>query len=153
MKWQLRLGKGKLVLSAMLICCLWVCAVPAAARAQAKFSSATCSVQVVKGKMVTYQIKGTAQVTGLVPQNASATVNFKFQTSTMAGVWSDMSQGASVTTTGVDGTANFDTSWLMMGAPANGQQYRVVCSGGYIDGSGKLVAIPGTTSDPITPSP
>jgi hypothetical protein len=44
MKWQLLSGNGKLVLISMLIFCLWARAVPAAARAQAKFSTASCYI-------------------------------------------------------------------------------------------------------------
>lgn len=136
MERQLLSGNAKYVLSSMLICCLWVCAVPAAARAQAKFSSATCSVQVVKtGPMVQSQIKCTAQVTELNPTNASTTLNYTLQSSTDGGkTWSDLQQGGTIVTSGVNGTANFDSGWLVLGSgsPPKGVSYRAVCNGSYI---------------------
>lgn len=61
MERQLLSGVGKRVLNSMLVCCLWVCAVPADARAAAAFSSATCSIQkVTMGGKSEWGIKGTA---------------------------------------------------------------------------------------------
>lgn len=155
MKWQLRFGNGKRVLSVMLMCCLWVCAVPAAAKAQAKISSATCTVKNIQTPMMDqWKIYGAAQVTGLVPQNASTTASFRFQTSNDGGkTWSYMNAKESDTTTGVGGTANFTTQLYTIGQPAKGQQYRVIVSATYIDGTGKQVAIGILNSDPVTPSP
>jgi hypothetical protein len=157
MKWQLRFGNGKRMLNSMLICCLWVFAIPAAASADPMFSSPTCSVQqITQGRMVQWNIKGTVSVTGLPnpPGNQSTTAKFEFQTSKDNGTtWSDMNITVSITTRASGGTANFDTSWIVIGMPAKSQQYRVVISGGYIDGNGQAVAIPGTTSPVVTPSP
>lgn len=155
MKWQLRFGNGKLVLNSMLICCLWVCAVPAAARAQAKFSSATCSVtKVTVGSGSSWKISGTAQVTGLNPQNASTSVTFTFQSRANANApWTDLSITVTQTTNGVNGTANFDSGLQNIAPPAQGAQYRTSVSGFYIDGNGRMVTIPGIASTPITPNP
>ena len=119
------------------------------------FSGATCSVQLLQqGKMKDWNISGTAQVTGLNPQNASTTVTFTFETRPNKNAnWAGMNITSTITTNGVNGTANFNTSNAVIGAPAQGQQYRVLVSGSYIDGTGKQVPIPGIGSTPITPNP
>ncbi len=142
------------VLTSVFICCLWVCTVPASARAAASISSVVCTDQnVMVGKMGQWQIKGTAQVTGLNPQNAQTMATFQFQVSNDGGkTFSDMNLKVTGTTTAVNGTANFDTGWQNF-APAKGQQFRVVVSASYIDGTGKEVAIGVVNSDPNTPIP
>lgn len=154
MKWQLRLGNGKVVLSSMLISCLWACMVPAAARAQAVFGNPTCTYTVIKTKPSTFQISGTAQVTGLNPQSASTTVTFTFQTRPNAdGQWTDLGAQVEQTTNGVNGTANFSSGGQATGPAGQGVQYRVLVSGYYLDGNGKKVTINAVGSTPITPNP
>lgn len=155
MRTQLLSGVGNRVLSSVFICCLWACVVPADARAQAKFSSATCASQsVTNGKMVQWQIKGTAQVTGLNPGGASTTVTFTFQRKANGAMnWTDLSPTVTQTTNGVNGTADFDTGWQNISAPGQGDQYRVSVNGFYIDGTGKQVNLMGIASTPITPNP
>jgi hypothetical protein len=60
-----------------------------------------------------------------------------------------------ITTNGVNGTADFDTGWLTLqnGPPPQGAQYRVSVSGFYINGMGNQVALNGISSTPITPNP
>lgn len=154
MKRQLLSANGKRALGSMLICCLWVCAIPAAARAQAKFSNATCSFQMVNTRPATFQIKGTAQVTGLNPLNASTTVTFTFETRANANAnWTNLGTTVQQTTNGVNGTANFDTGWQPTMAAGQGVQYRVSVTGSYIDGNGNKVPITPIASTPITPNP
>jgi hypothetical protein len=68
MKTQLLSIAGKAVFSPVVFCCLWAFAVPADARAQ-QFSNPTCTVQSIDmGGIITWQIKGVTQVTGLPAQ-------------------------------------------------------------------------------------
>ncbi len=99
-------------------------------------------------------ISGTAQVTGLNPQNASTTVTFAFQTRANANAgWQNLNLTATLTSNGVNGTANFNSPWLPMGPPGQGAQYQTVVSGFYFDGNGNKVVLPAVDSPPITPNP
>ena len=77
---QMLSGVGRRVLGSMLICCLWVFAIPASAKAATAFGDSVCSVQSVTGGGNTiWQIKGTTSVTGLNPGNNPVEVTIKFQ--------------------------------------------------------------------------
>lgn len=145
----------KRALGAVLVSCMWVCALPGDAQAQAKFGETTCNVQKINmdGKDQ-WQIKGATSVTGLNPQGASTTVLFTFQRMVKgSGTWTDLSPTVQQTTNGVLGTAKFDTGWIGMAAPGQGDQYRVFVTGFYIDGTGQKVQVTPTSSTAVTPLP
>lgn len=119
MERQLLSRVEKRVLSSMLICCLWTCAVPASARAAASFSAAQCYVtKVTMGGHDEWSIRGTASVKDLVPPNASVTVTFTFQRKANgAKNWTNVSGTVQQTTNGINGNANFDSKGLSLPPP------------------------------------
>ncbi len=150
-----RLGEAKRhQWSLMLACLLWMLAIPVSVRAAGSFSGGSCYVQsVTVNGTVTWQIRGTASVTGVVPANAPVMVTVKFQTMPKGATqWSDMSS-VDQTTNAVNGTANIDTGFVTFTpAPGSGDQYRILLSGSY--GQPPLITqMQSVGSPPVTPVP
>jgi hypothetical protein len=156
MRTQLLSGAGKRVLIPCILCCLWVFAVPVGASAATAFGNASCFVQsITMNGTTTWQIKGTATVTGLVPGNNAVTVTVQFQKKANgAANWANMFS-VTQTTNGVNGTATIDTGFITFTpAPAAGDQYRIAVSGTYMTGTPPMpVMLVAVGSTAITPVP
>lgn len=157
---QRRSGASKHVTFPVILCCLWVFAVPADARAQ-QFDKPSCIVQSVNRQGVTtWQIKGTVDVSGLIanPNNTTVEVKAKilFQKRAKgAADWSDMVD-ITITTTTSNGTAKIDTGFKnFTPAPAKGEEYRISVSGAWmtVDPQPKKGDLPAVDSPSITPIP
>jgi hypothetical protein len=156
MRTQLLIGTGNRSLGWLLVCCLFALAVPAAAKA-ANFDDAVCAVQSVNNPPLppTWQIRGTGKVKNIPAGYTAVTVKVTFQMRVnAAGAWGnlfDVDQTVGVT----NGTANIDTGFQSMGAPAKGNQYRIFLNGSVVAVPPNLPAIPlvGIGSTEITPVP
>jgi hypothetical protein len=126
-------GAGKFSLGLMLVCCLGASVAFGDVRAGAAVQDATCAVQSTNaGGITTWQIKGTASVTGLVPRDAQLHVTVQIQEKRKGGKWVNMFSAVQ-STAGANGTADINTGFQDFAPPPkSGDQYRIRVSGYYM---------------------
>jgi hypothetical protein len=143
------------LLRLMLACCLVLLAIPASAEAAADVTNADCSVQsVTMGKMTTWQIKGTAKISGIPAGIAVVKGEVRFMKKAKGAAQALEFTQVTQTLTVVMGGASIDTGWqTFTPAPGQGDEYSISATGSYQDAANNTVNLPISLSPVKIPIP